>query len=131
MHSSAVDLCLSTSAFGSQDHDYGFCFFGNSAPHTHTQKVRVSSAFNLTNGCKALELMYSLFNLHSRQVHRLHVLCITCLSTPTPSILLQKPLKIFSQKSPWNPERTLFHSLPQVRSMKGRNGDYYYAVVLL
>lgn len=106
--------------FGSQDHDWLFLFFFcNSAPHTHTEKARVSSTFNLTNDYGALELMYSLFNLHSRQVHCLHVLCITYLSTSTPSILLQKSLKILSQKNPRNPERTWFHCLPQVWSTAG------------
>lgn len=101
---------ISATVSGSQDHDCDF--FGSSAPHSHTEKARVSSTFNLTNDYRVLELMYSLFNLHSRQVHCLHVLCISYLSTPTPSILLQKPLKIFSQKSPWKPTADLVSLLP-------------------
>ncbi len=103
-----------------------FFFFCNSAPHTHTEKARVSSTFNLTNDWRVLELMYSLFNLHSRQVHCLHVLCITYLSTPTPSILLQKTLKIFSQKSPWNLEWTRFYCCPKVWSMVIITVLWYY-----
>lgn len=81
-------------------------FLCNSASHTHMANPGLSCTFNLTNEYGVLELMYGLFNSRSRQVHCPHVLCMVYLSTPTPSALLQKAFKIFSQRGAWDREWT-------------------------
>lgn len=51
------------------------------------------------------------------------------LSTPTPSVLLQKPVKIFSQESVWKGEWDRFHSSLQGWSVAGEYDDHYYRII--
>lgn len=74
-----------------------FCVCGISHPHRESEGKQYFQfdkwLWSPHSWCTAF------FNLHSRQVHYVHVLCIMYLSTVTPSIPLQKTFKIFIRRN--------------------------------
>lgn len=95
---------------------------------THTEKVRVSSTFNLTNDYRALELMYNLLNLHST----LHSCFMYNIFINTHSLnTCAESLENIKPEKPLEPIADLFSLLLPGMKHGGRHGDFYHAVVLL
>lgn len=99
-----------------------FFFFSHLKPLLH----RVKAALLSWQMSTLVDVL--LFNLHTRQVHCLHVLCIKYLSAFALSIFLQRPLKRSGRKASWT-HGDFISPLPAGLKPSGRLGDYYPATI--